>query len=75
MIEDEMAGCHHQLNGHESEQPLGDSEGQRSLVCCSPWGRKELDETERLNNDILYPLLASAQETFPSRLASQRNGN
>ena len=38
--EDEMAGWHHWLNGHEFEQTLGDSEGQGSLVCCSPWGRK-----------------------------------
>ena len=37
---------HHQLNGHEFEQTLGDSEGQESLVCCSPRGRKELDTTE-----------------------------
>ena len=47
--EDEMVGWHHQINGHESEQTLRDSEGQRNLVCCSPWGRKELDTTERLN--------------------------
>ena len=45
MIEDELAGWHHQLNGHEFEQPLGDSEGQGSLVCCSPWGHKEVDMT------------------------------
>jgi len=38
-----MVGWHHQLNGHEFEQTLGDSEGQRSLTCCSPWDRKELD--------------------------------
>ena len=38
-----MAGCHHQLNGTEFEQTPGVSEGQRSLVCCSPWGRKESD--------------------------------
>ena len=44
--EDEMVGWHHQLNGHESEQALGDSEGQGSLVCCSPWGRKESDTTK-----------------------------
>ena len=37
-----MVGWHHQLNGHESEQTLGDSEGQGSLVCCSPWSHKEL---------------------------------
>ena len=46
MTEDEMVGWHHQLNGHEFEQTLGVSEGQRSLVCYSPWGRKELDMTE-----------------------------
>ena len=44
--EDEMIGWHHRLNGHELEQIPGDSEGQRSLACCSPWGRKELDEIE-----------------------------
>ena len=41
MTEDEMIGWHHALNGHEYEQTLGDSEGHRSLVCCSPWGCKE----------------------------------
>ena len=41
---DEMVGCHHQLNGHEFEQTLGES-GQGSLACCSPWGRTELDTT------------------------------
>ena len=45
MREDEMARQHHQLNGHESEQTLGDNEGQRNLVCCSPWGHKESDVT------------------------------
>ena len=38
MTEDEMIGWYHQLSGHESEQTPGDSEGQGSLVCCSPWG-------------------------------------
>ena len=47
--EDETVGWHHRLNGHEFEQTLGDSEGQGSLVCCSPWGCKESDRTERLN--------------------------
>ena len=41
--EDEMVGWHHQPNGHECEQTLGGCEGQGSLACCSPWGRKELD--------------------------------
>ena len=46
-----MVGWHHQLNGHEFEQTLGDSEGQGSLTCCSPWDRKELDTTEQLNKN------------------------
>ena len=41
----EMIGCYHWLNGHEFEQTAGDSEGQGSLVCYSPWGRKESDMT------------------------------
>ena len=49
MIEDEIVGHYHQLNGHEFEQALGDGEGQGSLACCSPWRRKESDMTERLN--------------------------
>ena len=47
--EDEMVGWHHQLNGHELDQAPGVGNGQGSLVCCSPWGRKESDMTERLN--------------------------
>ena len=41
-----MVGGHHRLNGHEFEQALRDSEGQRSLACCSPWGHKVSDMTE-----------------------------
>ena len=41
MTEDEMVEWHHLLNGHEFEQALGDGEGQRNLVWCSPWGHKE----------------------------------
>ena len=44
MMEDEMVGWHHQLNGQEFEQTPGNDE-QGSLVCCSPWGYKELDTT------------------------------
>ena len=47
--EDEMAGWHHWLNGHEFEQTLGVGDGQGSLACCSPLGLKESDMTERLN--------------------------
>ena len=46
-----MAGC----NGHELGQTLGVGEGQGGLVCCGPWGRKELDTTWRLNNDNKAP--------------------
>ena len=43
--EDEMVGWHHQLHGYEFEQTLEDTEGQGSLVCCSPWSLKESDRT------------------------------
>ena len=46
MTEDKMVGWHHQLDVHEFEQDLGVGDGQGSLVCCSPWGHKELDMTE-----------------------------
>ena len=46
MTEDEMAGWHYRLSGHEFEQARGDGEAQGSLGCCSPWGSKELDTTE-----------------------------
>ena len=45
-----MVAWHHQLNGHDFEQTPGDGDGKGSLTCCSPWGCKELDTTERLNN-------------------------
>ena len=49
MTEDEMVEWHHRLDGHEFEQAPGVSDGQGSLACCSPWGRKESDTTERLS--------------------------
>ena len=49
--EDGMVGWHHQLNGHDFEQTPGDSKGQGSSACCSPWGCKESNMTERLNNN------------------------
>ena len=49
MTEDKMVGWHYQLNGHEFEQAPQVGHGQGSLVCCSPWGHKDLDMTERLN--------------------------
>ena len=46
MTEDEMVGCHHQLDGHEFEQALGVLDRQGALVYCRPWGHKESDMTE-----------------------------
>ena len=48
MIEDEIVGWHHRLNGHEFGQTPG-VDGQGSLACCSPWSRKESDKTEQQN--------------------------
>ena len=53
MTEDEMVGQHHQLNGHELEQTLGDSEGQGSLVCCRLRGLKELDRMCQHSSRVL----------------------
>ena len=47
--EDEMVGWHHHLNGHGFGWTPGIGDGQGGLVCCTSWGRKELDTTERLN--------------------------
>ena len=49
MIEDEMVGWHHRLDGHEFEQAPGVGNGRGSLACYNPWGHKELDMTEQLN--------------------------
>ena len=57
MTEDEMVGWHNSLNEHEFEQAPGDGEGLESLVCCNPWGRKESDTAEQLNNHhCCFPL-------------------
>ena len=60
-----MVGWHHRLNGYEFKQAPGDCERQESLACCSPWGRKESDVTERLNNDSfdMYGLTFLNQDT------------
>ena len=55
VTEDEMVGWHHRLSGHKFEQTLGDSEGQGSLACCSPWGRRESGMTEWLKSKFLQP--------------------
>ena len=59
MIEDEMAGWHHQLDAHEFGWTPGVGDGQGGLACCGSWGRKELDTTEQLNwtEDLFYSSL------------------
>ena len=57
MMENEMVGWHHQIDGHEFEQTLGVGERQRSLGCYSPWGYEESDTIEELNkNKVIYCL-------------------
>ena len=68
MTQDEMAGWHHRLDGHEFEQALGVGDGQGSLACCSPWGCKELDMTERLN---LTEVISAEGKFSCSRSGSQ----
>ena len=57
MTEDKIIVQHHWLNKHEFEQAPGDGEGQVNLVCCSPWGHKEWDMTEWLNNNKIVKIL------------------
>ena len=67
MMEDEMVGWHHWLNGHEFGWTLGVGDGQGGLVCCGPWGRKESDTSEWLNwTDTWYSLQV---QTFPDPLS------
>ena len=74
MTEDEMVGWHHPLNGHEFEQSLGDSEGQRSLACCSPWGGKDSDMIEQQNSNNMYkPQGSFKPKTYAQR--GERNPN
>ena len=54
MMEDEIVVWHHWLDGHEFERALRVGDGQGSLECCSPWGCKELEMTEQLNNNNIY---------------------
>ena len=77
MTEDEMVGWHHQLNGHEFDKAPGDGEGQESLECCSPWGCKESDRTERLNNNKRYFHCCSSfdqQLFYPLKLREGHRG-
>ena len=68
MTEDEMVGWHLRLNGHEFGQTCGDSEGQGSLACCSPWGCKELDMTELTEQQQYVPPLRSLMHTVQTEV-------
>ena len=69
-IEDEMVGWHHQLNAHEFAYTPGVGDGQWGLECCSPWGLKELDTTERLNWTELQGLKSLLLITILSRIST-----
>ena len=68
MTEDEMAGWHHWLCGHEFDQSSEDSEGQGRLKCFSLWGGKESDMTEWLNNNELSTAFAIYEEGYSFNL-------
>ena len=69
--EDEMVRWYHWLNGHEFKQTLGESGGQRSLVCWSPWGCTESDTTKRLNNSEVSVSVLNVLWLFFSSTASE----
>ena len=71
-----MVGWHHQLNGHEFEQTAGDSEGQGSLTCCSPWGHKGWDLTNNsdLNSEIVTYVFFSHTHKKRKDLATNTRG-
>ena len=73
--EDEMAGWHHWLNGHEFEEALGVGDGQGGLVCCSPWSHKESDMTEQLNWCSLCILgLRKLEKNIPFGMGREEGG-
>ena len=78
MTEDEMVGWHHRLDGHEFEQAPGDGEGQGSLVCCSPWGRKDwtqlIDWTELNWNINIWTQCTIGKWKSPSLLWCRKWG-
>ena len=69
MTEDEIAGWHHQLDGHEFEWTPGVGDGQGGLLCCDSWGFKELDMTEPLNWIELNWIMSNVQHLFMCLLA------
>ena len=68
-----MVGQHHQLNGLEFEQALGVGDGQGSLVCCSPWGRKESDTTETELNGTECLEVTLSHSNFQVNKQAQRS--
>ena len=71
-----MVGWPHRLDGQEFEQAPGAGEGQGSLACCSPWGHKESDTTERLNSNSTgnsIPGINPAMPNWPSFCTSRRS--
>ena len=68
MTEDKMVGWHHLLDGHVFEYVPGVGNGQGSLACCCPWGRKESDTTERLNRTELQFTTRSGKHLFSSSI-------
>ena len=73
MTEDEMVGWHHQLNEHEFEQAPGVGDGQESLVCCSPWGHKQLDTAKWLTQHFLVQLTKVHTFNFPPTIDSSKS--
>ena len=66
MAENEMVGWHHQLNGHEFEQTLGDDEGQESLLCCSPWVAKSQTRLSHWRSLLFSLQFSSVQSLSPT---------
>ena len=64
--EDEMVGWHHWLNGHDFKEAPGIGDGQGGLVCCSPWGCRQSDTTERLKwTELSMALAIRTRPSFP----------
>ena len=69
-----MVGWQHQFSGNQFEQTPGDSDGQEGLLCCSPWGPKESDMTEQLNNEnkSLLPFISNSTTSLHGDIRSSR---
>ena len=66
-MENEMVRWHYRLNGHEFEQTLGYSEGQRSLACCSPWGHSQTQLSDRTVLRIQWEYTVSENTVWKMR--------